>query len=777
MKLPSVPRCGRIGVLLCIATLAVVQGAAAADRVNVMTTWRAGSIEPWQVRPGAMIDLFGNAGTGGGIADGTAIGETYTWACVADNPGNVQIVDDGLLIGTVTDDRYIFEAVTFNLLGGSTRELVTCTLTVDDLAGGVDADTVVIDIVDPTDMISDTPLENQAIEVNIAIQDGLRYAYLNQQANGRWAHGSQAGWDCGTTGFTVWAFANSGHLPTNDVDTDIYAEFVQQGIDFILSKASAPGFGPQPNIGDPDGDANGRIINLCPGLFSPDIREGYSTPIAAAGILAAYSAAPGTVVAPGSFAGQMPGDTYVNLIQDTIDWIAYAQEEGGGRGGWRYGANYGSADTSVDSWHYVAMEGFETVFGGAVLELVKQEAERRIDSSQSQGGPGDLGQFGYGGTAPIAFDGNATTAGGISGLVMVTAGGRVAPLLDGGTLSSATFPDTATRKSAAVAHLGLRWDAAPGVWAGNPGNFYAMWTTARALRLNATGLLVDKNGVVFDWETGEDQANPGVLPPAGDVHEGYFGYLERTQAGDGSWAPTVNIGNWTRNLNTAWGILILQPTVFGPPDVTPPDCFLSDFDPGPPMAIEVTTQDGGTGLNAIVVTVLENATVVIPPFTPGTNDIVLVTAEKINQSLPAHLELSVTDIAGNETVCDPVMVRLRIPRGQRRVSETFHGIPEYESFISLQNSSPGVRRFQAVVNGKGRYGLRLQPEEEALIDVAESMVPGDNTITLSAWGAPGSWLTVLISDGVGEAGARELAAKLRAVRAADGANLDWGGQR
>ena len=42
------------------------------------------------------------------------------------------------------------------------------------------------DIVDASDPISDTPLENLAIEVNVAIQDGLRYLYLTQQPDGSW---------------------------------------------------------------------------------------------------------------------------------------------------------------------------------------------------------------------------------------------------------------------------------------------------------------------------------------------------------------------------------------------------------------------------------------------------------------------------------------------------------------------------------------------------------------------------------------------------------------
>jgi hypothetical protein len=95
-----------------------------------------------------------------------------------------------------------------------------------------------------------------------------------------------------------------------------------------------------------------------------------------------------------------------------------------------------------------------------------------------------------------------------------------------------------------------------------------MWTTARALRLNGTTLLTNA-GVMFDWQTGEDQAVPGVIPPANDPQEGYFEYLVRTQQLDGNWLATVNTSNWTQNLNNAWGLLILLPTVFGPPNQPP----------------------------------------------------------------------------------------------------------------------------------------------------------------------------------------------------------------
>ena len=49
-----------------------------------------------------------------------------------------------------------------------------------------------------------------------------------------------------------------------------------------------------------------------------------------------------------------------------------------------------------------------------------------------------------------------------------------------------------------------------------------------------------------------------------------------------------------------------------------------------------------------------NATVSIPPFTSGTTNPVVITATKINQSQSATVALSVRDVAGNSTNCDPV---------------------------------------------------------------------------------------------------------------------------
>jgi hypothetical protein len=553
---------GRAQVATLAGAMALMTAtpASAASRVNVMPDR--------QVRPGVSLPVFGSADGGVGAANGQSYEWTFTF-----NPAAVSVTTDGNTTGTITNDRYIVENVTFTLLGGSTRQIVTATLRVNGQAA-LDK-SVKIDVVAPNDTISDTPLENLAVNVNIAIENGLRALYLDQTTTvgptlGMWFHGviNNQQYNCGTTAFTIWAFANSGHRPTNSVNSDIYSEWVQKAVEWLLTQSTtnvppAAGAAGALNLTvKPDGNGNNRNISLCGSQFAGDI--GYANGAAGAALVAAYSANP-ALIRPGA---PFAGDSYMTIVQDAVDWISASQEDSGAgqRGGWRYTFDAG-ADTSVDSWSYVSLEGFEAVFGGSVLEDVKREAEIRIDDSQEDTGAG-LGQFGYTGDVPIngvGSGGNATTAGGLSGLVMTSRGGRTGFYLDPpGTLVNATFPNIAARKTAAVNALGAYWHVAGNQWTGNMPNFYAMWTGARALRLNGTTQLTNQ-GTTFNWESGEATSAPGVVPPAGDPQEGYFGYLTRTQAADGHWNATVNTTYWTQRTNTAWGVLILQPRVFPPP--------------------------------------------------------------------------------------------------------------------------------------------------------------------------------------------------------------------
>ena len=598
-------RCCFTNVTLAVLSLGLfAHGALAAPPIN-----RANVMPDRQVRPGIALPVFGSAdgGTGAHNADSSK----YTWTFTF-NPTFVSVSPGNVALTTVTNDRYIVTNQTFTLIGGATRQIITATLTVSGSDGSSKSASAQIDIVALTDPISNTPLGKLAVDVNISIENGLRAAYLAQTAsNGGWDYngGSASGGvqDCATTAINVWAFSNSGHRPTNGPATDIYAPWVQKGVDFILNSSATsftlsqlnPTFyqriaGGALGFSAIDGNANNRVINLCPG--NP---EGYASPMAAAALEAAYSGTPQQVHPSGPFATS----TYFTIVQDAVDWFGYTQMEGTvgcgpaqARGGWRYTAgSCDNGDTSIDSWNYVALEGFEQVFGGTVNELVKREAELRLDSTEYDGNhastPGDgvYGRFGYAyDTHFVGGLDEAKTGGGLSGLNFVSHAtdpvthqriNRTGFYLDpsgpgastptsrfsgGPSTTLGSFGSIAGRKAAALRHLGYAWtEDACCTWGGNRGNFYSMWTQARALRLNGTTQLFNaaNGGTSFDWQTGETTSNPGQVPGPGSL-EGYFPYLVRTQAADGSWPNGAFNGYFNRNLNTGWGILVLQPKVF-----------------------------------------------------------------------------------------------------------------------------------------------------------------------------------------------------------------------
>ncbi|MGH2935416.1 MAG: hypothetical protein ACRDL2_13015 [Gaiellaceae bacterium] len=95
-------------------------------------------------------------------------------------------------------------------------------------------------------------------------------------------------------------------------------------------------------------------------------------------------------------------------------------------------------------------------------------------------------------------------------------------------------------------------------------------------------------------------------------------------------------------------------TVGAPTDTTAPACMLTATVTGPPKQIQVTVQDTGSGLATVTVTTSANATTVVPPFTPGSTDPLVVTSTKVNPTTSSSLALTVKDVAGNTTHCDPV---------------------------------------------------------------------------------------------------------------------------
>jgi hypothetical protein len=119
-----------------------------------------------------------------------------------------------------------------------------------------------------------------------------------------------------------------------------------------------------------------------------------------------------------------------------------------------------------------------------------------------------------------------------------------------------------------------------------------------------------------------------------------------------------------------------------PTDTTPPTCSLIATIPGPPKAIQVEVQDTGSGL-ATIAHSETNAVTVVPPFVSGTTNPLVVTSTKVNQSLASSLQLTVTDVAGNTTVCDPV-----VPGSHTRA----HARPHHRLSLSQYLRRARVRR-------------------------------------------------------------------------------------
>lgn len=86
-------------------------------------------------------------------------------------------------------------------------------------------------------------------------------------------------------------------------------------------------------------------------------------------------------------------------------------------------------------------------------------------------------------------------------------------------------------------------------------------------------------------------------------------------------------------------------------DDSPPDCRMSFFDAGPPVELQISIQDTGSGLSTIKASDSYNAVYSIPAFTQGTKESVIVDVAQIEEHLEYHVQLEATDMQGNRADC------------------------------------------------------------------------------------------------------------------------------
>ena len=114
----------------------------------------------------------------------------------------------------------------------------------------------------------------------------------------------------------------------------------------------------------------------------------------------------------------------------------------------------------------------------------------------------------------------------------------------------------------------------------------------------------------------------------------------------------------------------------------PPSCALTGVIAGPPKQLQITVQDTDSGLQSIQVTESNNASTVVPSFTPGSKAALVVVATKIDQASGAQVALRVTDVCGNVVDCDP-LIGGEVPAAQANGGGCSQGGSELFSLLGL----------------------------------------------------------------------------------------------
>jgi len=115
--------------------------------------------------------------------------------------------------------------------------------------------------------------------------------------------------------------------------------------------------------------------------------------------------------------------------------------------------------------------------------------------------------------------------------------------------------------------------------------------------------------------------------------------------------------------------------------------------------------------------------------------------------IPTPVEMRVTDMAGNVTVCDPILALLIRDPGKQEV-QTFTGVPGAEHVLTVYNGSPGIATLEVWVNGKKEKLKGLQNGETATFDLGATMKAKDgNTVSVKVGGRPGSSANMMLWDG------------------------------
>src|SRR5262249_24181261 len=179
---------------------------------------------------------------------------------------------------------------------------------------------------------------------------------------------------------------------------------------------------------------------------------------------------------------------------------------------------------------------------------------------------------------------------------------------------------------------------------------------------------------------------------------------------------------------------------------TPPVCNLVSIDWGPPLTAVVAMQDAESGLAAIETLEALNLTVNIPPFEMGVRTPVPVQVALIDQNSGGEATWRLTDVAGNQSICDPA--KSTVVRGRGKPTPTIlSGINASERHVYIKNGVPGVTNLRVEVNGRRFESAHLADGETLTLDISSALRPGaNNNVSVVPLGAPAGTAVIIVSE-------------------------------
>jgi len=370
-----------------------------------------------------------------------------------------------------------------------------------------------------------------------SIESGIRWLVSQQNADGSWgtSQGDLKGEMVATTSFVLvkleeYAFEHGYTSPFDDAYP--YNQNVINGLNYLFSQAKSISISAQP-AGNPD--ANGDGIGIS---FSDTRHDTYSTGIAMMAI--AGTRAPDRKVTSGPFSGE----TYRYVLQNTVDYLAFGQNESGtSRGGWGYTANTNPSDNSNSGYATLGLRYAEAPkfgFACTIPSFVKTELSVWIDYIQNDVN-GDTKDGGSGYTNPN------------DELVNL--------LKTGNLLLQASFvgdPLSSERVQAAISYIQRHWNDPGGCGTGwrTPPHKQAMYNLMKGFQsLDIEMIDLNNDGIPeTDWFLDSNQ---------------FAEVLVSSQNSDGSWPKDCYDYYTPTLLSTCWALLTLEKIAPPPPtDVT-----------------------------------------------------------------------------------------------------------------------------------------------------------------------------------------------------------------